>query len=78
MDWMPVRTAQSPDLIASVQDANATKNGRASASSRCQSHASGLLSPENAEVLRQYLNGTQTSRISPQRQSHGAIFHHPE
>ena len=73
MDLMPVHTAQSPEFIASVQEANARKNCRAPASRWHTSTAS------KSAVARQS-RSTQTvpyrhahkapGRISPQRQPH--------
>ena len=47
MDLMPTHTAQSPEFLASVQDANARR-------------IADLLQVDNPEVLRQHLTGMQT------------------
>ena len=56
MDLMPVHTAQSPEFIASVQEANARRIAAAGA----RAPPPDLLQPDNPEVLRQYLTGMQT------------------
>ena len=63
MDLMPTHTAQSPEFIASVQDANARRIA-------AHQQAAGAGAPRHADK--------QQGRISPQRQPHCTIFHNPE
>ena len=63
MDLMPTHTAQSPEFIASVQDANA----RRMAAHRTRATPPDLLQIDNLEVLRQYLTGMQSLRTTPTR-----------
>ena len=60
MDLMPTHTAQSPEFIASVQDANARRIAAHQQAAGTQAPPPDLLQIDNPEVLRQYLTGMQT------------------
>ena len=60
MDLMTVHTAQSPEFIASVHDANARRMAAHQQAAGVRATPPDLLSTDNPEVLRQYLNGMQT------------------
>ena len=60
MDLMPVHTAQSPEFIVSVQDASARRMATHQQAAGVRATPPDLLSIDNPEVLRQYLNGMQT------------------
>ena len=60
MDLMPVHTAQSPEFIASAHGANARRMAAHQQAAGAKAAPPDLLSKDNPEVLRQYLNGMQT------------------
>ena len=60
MDLMPVHTAQSPEFIASVQEANARRIAVHQQAACARGMGPDLLQTENPEVLRQNLTGMQT------------------
>ena len=79
MDLMPVHTAQSPEFIASAHDANARKMAAHQQAAGARAAPPDLLSTDNPEVLRQYLNGTQTRHKDAFPLGNNlTIFHHPE
>ena len=60
MDLMPTHTAQSPEFIASVQDANARRIAAHQQAAGTRAPPPDLLQIDNPEVLRQCLTGLQT------------------
>ena len=60
MDLMPTHTAQSPEFIASVQDANARRIAADQQAAGTRAPPPDLLQIDNPEVLRQYLTGMHT------------------
>ena len=62
MDLMPVHTAQSPEFIASVQEANARRIAAHQQAAGTRALPPDLLQTDNPEVLRQRLTGMQTRR----------------
>ena len=60
MDLMPAHTAQSPEFIASVQEANARRIAAHQQDAGAQAPPPDLLQPDNPEAFRQYLSGMHT------------------
>ena len=60
MDLMPTHTAQSPEFIASVQDANARRIVARQQAAGTRAPPPDLSQIDNPEVLRQYLTDMQT------------------
>ena len=57
---MPVHTAQSPEFIASFQEANARRIAAHQQAAGARAPPPDLPQTDNPEVLRQYLTGMQT------------------
>ena len=72
MDLMPVHTAQSPEFLASRHDANARRLAAHQQAAGARAAPPDLLSTDNPEVPRQYLNGAQT--MSPQKTDQCNVF----
>ena len=60
MDLMPTHTAQSPEFLASVQDANARRIAAHQQAAGARAPPPDLLQVDNPEVLRQRITGVQT------------------
>ena len=60
MDLMPTHTAQLPEFLASVQDANARRLAARQQAAGARAPPPDLLQAENPEVLRQHITGMQT------------------
>ena len=60
MDLMPAHTAQSPEFIASGQDANARRMAANQQAAGARAPPADLLQIDNPEVLRQHLTSRQT------------------
>ena len=63
MDFLPIHTAQSPEFLASVQDANNRRLAQHQQAAGAGAPPPDLLNPESAEVYRQYTSGRQTRHM---------------